>query len=101
MAASFEEIDATDGVEKGPVSNEQPGEVQPVAALPTKVGENVPKSEEVLCAEAWIGIARAASKATMVKCASDLGFMFVLRLRCRGKSEVRYPARTVLRMRWE
>jgi hypothetical protein len=47
MAASFEEIDATDGVGKGPVSNEQPADAQPVAAVPTKVGENVPKAEEV------------------------------------------------------
>ena len=34
---------AVDGVGNGPESSEQPGEVQPVAAVPTKVGEPVPR----------------------------------------------------------
>jgi len=36
-----------DGEKNGPVSKEQPFAVQPVAAGPTKVGENSPKVEDV------------------------------------------------------
>jgi hypothetical protein len=39
--------DAVEAVGKGPWSNEQP-EAQPVAAGPTKVGENVPRLEDVI-----------------------------------------------------
>jgi hypothetical protein len=38
---------SVDGEKNGPVSKEQPFAVQPVAAGPTKVGENSPKVEDV------------------------------------------------------
>jgi hypothetical protein len=39
--------DAVEGVGKGPESSEQPEE-QPVAAGPTKVGEKVPRLDDVI-----------------------------------------------------
>jgi hypothetical protein len=45
------EIGAIAGAENGPVSNEQSC-LQPVAAGPTKVGENSPKLEVLTCAVA-------------------------------------------------
>ena len=36
-----------DGVGNGPVSRSQPGEVQPVAAGPVKVGVNVPRLDDL------------------------------------------------------
>jgi hypothetical protein len=46
LAAGLAEACAVDGVENGPESSEQPGEVQPVAAGPTKVGAAVPRLDE-------------------------------------------------------
>ena len=38
---------AVDGVEVGPVSRLQPAVLQPVAAVPVKVGEKVPRLDDV------------------------------------------------------
>jgi hypothetical protein len=46
-AGLLEETEAVEGEWKGPVSSEQPGEVQPVAAGPTNVGEDFPKLDDV------------------------------------------------------
>jgi hypothetical protein len=79
--ASFEERDATDGVGKGPVSKAQPGEAQPVAAEPTKVGENSPKLDDLtlhvlVCAEVCIEIASEANKVMAVNNFNPADFIF-------------------------
>src|SRR5215469_14151773 len=47
LAAPREETLAVDGVERGPNSSAQPAEAQPVAAVPTKVGLNCPRLDDL------------------------------------------------------
>jgi hypothetical protein len=64
---------AEDGVAVGPVSREQPGDAQPVAAGPTKVGEYVPKLDDVtelFPEELVAGAAPAPLEATVTASAS-------------------------------
>lgn len=75
IADSVNEKDAVEGVKKGPVSKEQPAEVQPVAAGPTKVGENCPKLDDVTCADNRTEIAIAANKVIAVIDVNVLDFM--------------------------
>jgi len=51
-AGAVEGLDAVEGEKKGPVSKEQPGLLQPVAAGPTNVGEKVPNDDEVTALDA-------------------------------------------------
>jgi hypothetical protein len=62
-----------EGEGKGPVSKEQPGDLQPVAAVPTKVGGRFPKLDDVTCARTEI--ASAAKKVIAVIDANVLDFI--------------------------
>src|ERR1022692_766845 len=68
--ASLEATDAVDGEKKGPVSKEQPGTTQPVAAGPTKVGENCPKLVDVMALVGALDVSVSAVAASTEMTAS-------------------------------